>query len=353
MIKKKTAASFIFGFFLMASGPTHADLPWSTLLLSEPTRGDASYIAPNEFANYVQFKALSRYNDGVPDTPRAVISVGTFRAFNLAASLRRDYLLSLDFAPGVTAFNRALAKVICKYSRRQFLDILLSLSPEPNLNRFEERGYFNSQIKQFIKKKSLAQAPATDADLQFILETLNDPNHHSRFYQSLLESSRSDERWAANFWGSEKGYVHLQKIIKAGHFVAVTGSLSGTTSLASMGRFLAQQNLIASEVDVSNALEPIVNSEHARGIRAFVVNLKQLPMDKNSRVLLTVNSYGVDFTEERPVDQWYYKVFTPEQIENSLSRVATVRQLALQLLSLPSTPVVLQSSWLCRDLMRN
>jgi hypothetical protein len=333
------------------SRPTHPSGQNSLELIAENTKGHAGYISSNEFDNQVQFTLLNKSVQGTITKPQVVVSVGTFRAFNLAATLRRDYLICFDFAPGVSEFNLTLSKVIHKYSRLQFLQILLNLDSIPFLKKSAERAYFHEQITNFIQTKAILQTALDDPDLKWLLSTLNDPAYQRRFYSALLESSRTEERWLANFWGSAKSYRHLQDMINEGRLLTLTGSLSGRKSLASLAKTLKQRQMVISELDISNALESIVNSESAQGILAFQSNLRLLPFDQDSRVLLTINSHGVYFKNEKPLGHWFYKVLTPEQLEEALPQTTTARQLAQTVFELPTTPVLLHDKpRSCRDL---
>jgi len=319
--------------------------------INENVNGDAAYIGSNEFDNFDQFARLSPTAPNNTSFSRATIAVGTFRAFHLGAALRRDYLVSLDFAPGISHFNMALANVISHYGRREFLRLVL-LQDSFNANSPEEEPQL---VRQFANLRladsavsaegallaTLATPFADDAELKFILHTLNEESHRKSFYKALLESTKNPQRWQASFWGNEDGYLHLQKLIRGQHFLALTGSLSGKRTVRSIAQFFTRYSIVASEIDVSNALQSIVGAEKRDGIIAFVSNLSALPVDEKSRVLLTLNALAVDQASVpqgvAPLGRWYYRIYTVDHLKQALGAVSSSMTLSTELLRTTET----------------
>jgi hypothetical protein len=264
--------------------------------------------------------------------PLAVVAVGTFRVFSLLAASRRDYLVSLDFAPGVAEFNTSLANMATRYSRIQLLGLLIGRANFAVPQGFDERTY----VRAVVDEIRVAQAPLeqatrpviADVDLAILMKHFeHQSGTRSNWYNwlnALHAFTESSPRWEAFFLGNEAGYQHVVNTIAAGRFAAVTGSITGSSAMKSIGATLKNAGAVVSEVDVSNALEGVVLNQGSAGLLHFELALLHLPLEKSSRVLATIDSRLLDRTEDKlPAgrDHWHYESFEPRALLGALARV--------------------------------
>lgn len=299
--------------------------------VSEDTHASADFIAPNEFDNYLHFREVAPPS---PGDGRAVISVGTLRAFNLAGVMERDYLFCVDYAPGIAEFNRALARLIVRFERRELLRLLLvdSKPIETSGNKPEHlalRERLAERNESGELARSLTSAVTEDPDLKvvydFFVHGKDDRPNWKTWVKAFAQFTESAERYEATFFGNQRAYEHLQKLIRSGRFFALTGSLSGHETLRSIGRYLAMRGAVISELDTSNALEHVERAEKNVGMLNFVRNAEELPFAKDGRILVTVDTRFLKPEEKAAfpsIGTWHYAVYSPSSLIPTLKNVA-------------------------------
>jgi hypothetical protein len=313
----------------------------------EPEGDNATnkFIVPNEFDNYLQFNGLTESHSR---SQKAVIAVGTIRAFNLAAVLRRDILVSMDYSNGVIEFNNTLAEMIGTLSRTAFLASILGVEPgEFDLSTRE--GVFEAASYALERR---TQSPSRNPFVNRFMAYLPHNTYGQSFWlgwiYSIKNYASSDLRWNATFFSDIANYEHIQKLILHQKYFSVRGSLSGSTSLKAIGRLLEKGGYKVSELDVSNALEHVAKYEGAGGITNFLRNLEALPTDSNTRVLLTADTRiapDITFESEPRTQEWVYLVRTFRSLADAISGSRNDYELQSRL----SRPAALG---LCRKLVK-
>lgn len=328
LISSPSGASLLDYFLWPQEGQYDSKGRVSTNLISEHTEIASDFIVPNEFDNYLHYNELSRVKDGVE---RAVVSVGTLRAFNLAGYMERDYLICLDYAPGVIQFNKALANLIAKHDRLDLLRLLLldtetlQVKPDESEYRALRRRLAMREDAGELARAYELSGSTSDPDLKVIYGFLasgksDRPNWRS-WLKAFSQFTMNRERYEALFLGNERSYRHLQKMIREGKFFAITGSLSGEKAIRSISGFLRERGLVISEFDPSNALEHVVRAEKEKGMAAFIRNVEQLPFAIGGRILVTVDTRFMSLQDHASfpsIGTWHYAVYKPESLATHL-----------------------------------
>ncbi len=337
-------------FSLAKSRGTAEPSPSTIQIAEEKTQGRSTHIVGNETDNYLQFGSGLQ-----PATAemRALISAGSFRVFDAEALLNRDWTFSVDFAPGISEFNRNLAPLISTLGRLEFLRLLLDQSELKVVPPQSEREAIFELVNRLRDERYWPRSPIEERVAKFpesirknaraVIAELHD-DHWPNWLSAVKSSASSEERWKMAFWGSDFSYRRLQERIRNDRFVAVTGSLSGDRTMKSIGNHLKRQSIIASEIDLSNTLEAIAGSEGAPGIAKLLKNLDELPTDTDSRILLTINANSADpGGKRRPRElKWHYQVYdfaTFKSVVSAQLNEFSIAKLSTALLDAPqATP---------------
>ncbi|MES2770092.1 MAG: hypothetical protein V4596_13185 [Bdellovibrionota bacterium] len=282
---------------------------------------NGKFIIPNEFGNYLH------YQGGAKLDRSAVISVGTLRSFNLAAVLKRDLLIAMDYSDEVREFNLILAQLIAKYSLAEFLSVILG--GNPNELKIQSKDQFINRIQQLMNREpiSFQEDPLIKKFHEFFPKGNVSENQQSLWLMwvfSLRQYTQSDKSWLATFFSNEENYNHIKKMILDKRFLVVRGSLSGDFSMPKIALYLKENKYTVSELDVSNAIEHISQFSGEAGIRAFQRNMLQLPIAKGSRVLITVDKryvQGGQFAESPQLQKWIYLARSFPELADDLQNV--------------------------------
>ena len=313
----------IFGSF--ASGGKNVGVPLPReMLVEEATRAEDLFVAPNEFDAYLHHNRR-RADPPVKNGPLAIVAVGTFRAFGLLGALERDYLIAVDYAPGATEFNLALARLMTRHKRIKLLGLLIGREDFAVPKDADERAFIRSVAEQLrAGKLSLTEATTPivrDADLRIVMSHFRhlsgSRSNWDHWLNAIVGFTESPERYAAFILGNEKGYQHAAKTIAEGRFAAVTGSISGPETMRSVGAALEHVGASVSEVDVSNALEGVAQNEGNKGLRRFEIGFLSLPLANGAKMLLTIDSRLKE--NQRATlgpgrDHWRYEMLGPREI---------------------------------------
>lgn len=258
----------------------------------------AGHLLPNEFENHLQYPRDQRRGG-------AVIAVGTFRAFNVAAAVRAQYLIAFDAAASVRRFNEAIADAVLAHSRAEFIGHLLGAG-EPLPSREGALSWMRARILE-----QEAHFPGLFTPGLFEVYRREDPKYdeaiaRAEYLGTFEEYFRTPERYAHTFFGSEEAYEHLRGLLRGARFRAVTGRLEGPTAFAEVAYALGQLDARVSVLDVSNALDFIYTRE---GIGRFVHNVRRLRFSRDGLILFTDHN-GV----RSPHPEWAYLWSTPEPL---------------------------------------
>jgi len=287
--------------------------------LEEDAPGETSfrYTHYNEVENYL-FEACL-------EPGGAFISVGTFRGLNIASSGRVQRLIQLDYNDGVKLFNLMNLKLISlSKDRVEYLSLLLTGERETELmekartGKLTPKQYMEALKASFQKKHPTAKGVLTrkwkelgvslPPEQWTVVDQINAGDGldhlehfmHNKMFNYLKQTS--DEEMARyTIFGNDARFQTIQKMIAENRVLAMVGDLTGEKSLASVGKALKASHLFVSGIDVSNvpdyfaemevpAAQGGTAKEGEDGLAAFIAmrnNIKKLPLNEKSRVLLT------------------------------------------------------------------
>jgi hypothetical protein len=265
--------------------------------VGEEATGDnayGNYLFPNELLLVLGKSIAGLGNEG------ALVSVGTIRTFIDALAMGAKDVVLLDHDAQSTRFNEVLVDLIkSSPDRHTFFARLLGISNVESFIRQARQGPTDpaSQLERdrlftdALKKESLDQngelPPLTDAV---------DRHHWSSigFQQRKFAElpRKAPEYWARSWMGNDAAYAELQNLVATGSFVPLNGSLSGATALPSIAQAFASAGKKISVLDLSNALDYMVNPMNfpkGDGFGALHKTLEAIPFSENARVLLTAH----------------------------------------------------------------
>ncbi len=231
------------------------------------------FIVPNEMG-YLSYSSYLKGQKGV------LISVGTFRAFQAAATGEFSHVVLFDYASEVVIFNRMLIEYI-KQSRDRihFLDLMFGT------NRVYEKLESNNQ-SLLINELSL-----------------NEKSEQKQFLRKIIELYRDPTTSGANFLTSDVYFQKIKKLASNNKLILVNGSLSGKESLADLSILLKQRQLKVSVLDLSNAKDYIINNKQ---LVNYYRNLLRLPWAENAQVLWSMPIYLGFVLHESLQMNWAY-----------------------------------------------
>jgi hypothetical protein len=291
----------MFNFFLALSLTSAWSLP---LVVAPDASGPldyAQFIVPNEFDNYLHYNRIAKEQTEIGQK-RTVIAVGSLRAFNLAAVLKRDALISLDISAEVSQFNRTLAAVIAVYDRPTFIKAMLGLDLKAHIP-LHSRTDFQDALEQAYLSEAAFENPIT--------QLLIDPYRMDAWLESLSEFAQNNQRFTATFFSSDENYLHLQKLIRAGQLSVITGNLAGEQTMLRLAQEMTRSELVVSELDISNALSFIIAHESEGAIHRLKRNIQALPTAPKASLLLTLSHRHLDWSAKYGDPQkgmWHYLV---------------------------------------------
>ncbi len=245
-----------------------------------------SYIAPNEYHNYLMEACL-------PKEGGALISVGTFRALNVFSSGKLSHLIMLDVAAPTVAFNKVNLQLIAKAEDRwQYLSLLLTGEGNPFLENRARKGEIT--FSEFVTKlyspvrRDLVTSWEKNLEIPFTdeMRTSLDSVVRRYFCADLISSFPMYEAGGTlekSFLGNDERFNTLKRLISEDKVTVVTGNLAGEKTMSSLNRLFREKDVKVAAVDVSNVpdyLEP----EQAK---AALANIRALPMREDGRIFYT------------------------------------------------------------------
>jgi hypothetical protein len=271
-----------------------------------------SFIVPNEFRGY-------RFGTFVQNRTEALISVGTFRAFDRAAQGRFSHLIALDADEGVVSFNKLLQVIIrSSPDRISFLAKLFLGNPDEAVLRALTQAYqkgrnrslfhaLRSRFQPDLLSDALSESSfaVNERELNQILISLN----HTEWQKSLSRILGNDfehnfehdsstlgrmERTGAlefSILGNDDVYQKVRDMELGGRIVSVLGDLSGTHVIREIGEFLRLQKIRVSAIDVSNSIDHIAWQSNEAGLNRFIENVSSLPLSTDAITLLSTQYY--------------------------------------------------------------
>jgi hypothetical protein len=305
----------------------------------------AKFLIPNEADNWLNLRDVSA-DPGIK--PRVAISVGSVRAFNLA--VLADHALVVDYSDGLIGFDKILAEMVLRYNRSEFL---AAVSGAPSKFMISTREDFLRAIA--AQRETGAQPKGSEPLTEQFMSFFPDLGERGQSFWlgwllAMRNYAQSDLRWNWTFFGSDESYDHVRKMIREGRFHLVRGSLSGNFSMSEISKWMRREGIILGAIDVSNAIEHIANLQGAAGIERFQQNLSQLPIDRDSQILLTVDlkktENGTALPESSKVGNWFFYARPIAKILDLLTGIQSNDEFNLRLAVSTKAPA-------CRTILNN
>lgn len=304
------------------------------LTSEESNHNPGTYLFPNEFDNYV-YRPLISNKTGV------LVAVGTLRALFDASLGNFSRVILLDVDSLVTEFNQVNLNLIRDLSksgltveeqRYQYLAILHHRwIPEEFLNQLTRlNGNDPFKIAQLLKE--IPRLPELDCNslpqeikestthLAQLIARAFGPRDSARPAYSDSQNpfyllSKRDQNSEMTYWGNDELWTKIQKMIFENRFYPITGDLSGSTTLKNIATELDRVQEQVSVVDISNVLEYLAKHdrlEDDQSVNRFLANLKALPKEPDSLLLVTSLQYDTSLysqlklSDSRVFLDWYY-----------------------------------------------
>ncbi len=265
-------------------------------IVQDGTGHGNGFVVPNEF-NYLSFTPSLR------DKQNVLISVGTFRAFQAAAVGNFQYAIFLDYAQEVTTFNHYLANVIKNSSNRvDFLDHLFAYK-----NVTTALDNRNESI--VINSLALNQRSNQNMD-------------RSQFLKAMIRIYQDPKTKNENFLTSDYLFEKIKSMIQQDRIKILNGSLSGNDTLSDLADVLRQNKMTVSVLDISNALDYIVQYQE---FNSFLANVRRLPMNPDASVLFTLTISGDLKLAPQVQNGWVYLDFPIEKYKAYLNGLFKIR----------------------------
>jgi len=119
--------------------------------------------------------------------------------------------------------------------------------------------------------------------------------HHPTYRQLLLMKSTGGMH--GHFLARPDDYAHVRELAVAGRLVPVVGDFAGDHALRAIGRFATEQHETLSAFYLSNVEFYLIRGG---SYRAFVENVRALPMDGSSLLVRAYFGYGYRHPEALP-----------------------------------------------------
>lgn len=297
-LQNKTSIFFILSLLCLLSLSAYAVRipgPFDNIVQDGTGHGNG-FIVPNEF-NYLSFTPSLR------DKQNVLISVGTFRAFQAAAVGNFQYAIFMDYAQEVTLFNHYLAGVIKNSSNR--LDFLDQLFEYKNVTTALD----NRNESIVINSLALNQHSNRNSD-------------RNQFLKAMIRIYQDDKTKNENFLTSDYLFEKLKVMIQEDRIKILNGSLSGKDTMLDLAYVLRQNKLTVSVLDISNALDYIVQYQE---FNSFLANVSRLPMSPDASVLFTLTITGNFKIAPQVQNGWVYLDFPIEKYKAYLNDLFKIR----------------------------
>ncbi|MEK6705020.1 MAG: hypothetical protein AAB116_17060 [Candidatus Poribacteria bacterium] len=240
-----------------------------------------SSISPNE---------LNFYNSAHQDVSGgALISVGTFRALNNAATGDFLEIYLLDVNESVVHFNAKHLELIARSANRYAY--LSNLYHDPKVGEaikaFDEGRATGKKVGDKISR-------AINKLKRLKIEPFQMQDGYVYSMHRIIQDTNT---YHSSFLGSDKYFGQLKKLVDSKRIFAVPGSLSGRHVMAWLGKRLQKRGVHVSVLDISNVLDYMPRD---RQKRSFANNLLRLPWSKASKIHFTIDHDRI------PTVKWGY-----------------------------------------------
>lgn len=273
-----------------------------------------SYIQPNEWFDGV-------YENDVGQLSGAMISVGTFRAFQKILYGNFKWAIIVDIDPAVAHFNELNYNAITQAkSLKQYLENF----PEFYSSQYgvEPKGFhFGVATKEFRRSHSLFDYVEKDIGESIYFVSGKDDPQNSKYFKPF-------------FFSNEKQFQLMKSKLNATNIMSIIGSFTDPKLAHKLNQFLLSQGLSLSLLDLSNVMDYVLPEnvssteriQFTKGLRGFLQNLSFTSIAK---VIFTSSIPGKEIpilqrtlhfssTEENDDTFRYYKS-TPQKLLDILS----------------------------------
>ncbi len=297
---------------------------------------NGDYINPNENENYLAIRCLNSQDSG------SLVSVGTFRALNIAARGSVEDAFQFDFDLLTTFFNHLNHGLILRAeNRHEYLSYLLTgelqaklirkaqfkkitnleymqklqaiaqkLKPEEYFRRLKklclELPTLSKDYAEKIKGRgkdfhTLKEGGEIPSDLlnflsKFKPEFFKKLDRLTNFFKESSETRRNA------FFGNDILFNTVQQMVRDNRIHILVADLMGNRAFNSLTQALNRTGRKVKILDTSNAQGWILNEQPLDRLKKHFQNILQLPFSGEGRIFMTD-----DFTQNR----WKYFVFDP------------------------------------------
>lgn len=281
------------------------------------------FISPNEYGNY-KFSSILKQSKDI------LISVGTFRTLFNTVMGHFSYVIMFDHDQKVTDFNQANLDLIeglgnidqsVEIQRLLYLSIICRKPIEVEQIALFITTFQNSKLStnqrlilflHFLQKEKEKEKLTDKITIlsnlvvpyyKMILTSSYDPTLFTRLFRlSYLDehNESSLKKINMNYWCSDNNWLKIQTMVKMNKIVAITGSLTGSHILVSIGHLIKKENCCISTIDLSNAIGYIFKDKKAMQLWN---NLKNLPVSKCCKILYTTMQDEQSISSD---DNWTY-----------------------------------------------
>lgn len=228
------------------------------------------------------------YREDIKNSTGALVTVGTFRAFQKIHYGNFGWAVIVDVDPVVAEFNELNYKAILQAKNlREYLRnfptfYVFKYNVWPK--GFSEGG----ENKSFKERYPL---------YQFMEEKLND----SVFFVSGKDDSQNAKFFKPFFFDSEVQFQLMKSKLASTHILSITGSFTEPLLATKIQEFLTSKNTAISVVDISNVMDYILPRDNARSkenpfVAGMIEFIEKLNLTEKAKLLFT--SF---FVEQIPV----------------------------------------------------
>lgn len=249
--------------------------------ISEDGGGNGKgFIVPNEDEYYL-------FHPSIAHKTGALISVGTFRAFQDASIGNFSHVILLDYASEVVRFNRQFVELIQTSTNR--IDFLTRLARHESARKIFENlesekissvSYWH-QMRDLLRAHPQSHPPRLPSDA-LVNRMFVEQMDAFEFSTTLLLDFYPRQK--PGFLTQDHAFEKLQKLVSENRISVIHGNLAGVITLQDIARFLRQSDVSVSILDISNAFPYIYE---ARQESYFFENLLHLPFSQDAQVLFT------------------------------------------------------------------
>jgi hypothetical protein len=271
-----------------AAAPDEARQVGRTTVRAEPSqyRGSGEFIGPNEHLGHLFKSVLKKLpRDG------ALISVGTIRTFDRSARLRRALgrgkTFLLDYDGVTTTFNARLVDELKRAPDRRALLAGMFV------------GTASGDVPHSNRARIVADQEAVGrGDLEASWTDRGYQNYYiARYFKSFVNDHPVG--WRRTILGSDKLFRIAKAQAERGELIPIQGSIGGDHTMPDIAAALRAGREKVSVVDLSNALQHVVDRTPRGTLKKVIANLKRLPLHEDAMILMTELDYARPASERK------------------------------------------------------